>query len=483
MNNIKANTSLEQSLEELPFKPATESLKSVLRKKYLLKVAKWLRGKHEGSILPEEGGSNWESALAIIFFSDLREVYLEHDEEKDFCDKIPGVCAEVVRHLLGRKTVLSPSYVCWDKVTWDTAVVVRGILKILNSYPDKFGDECNEIMDAVTKAMCWLFMRFEHWETEVKYPYGSSDVAQILLTITYLKEHYPIEYQKIQKTYTFKSTTPIDREIFKYLIQVKEVETITIDNIEETIVSWDGDFFQTAETLDSLVTYHKTLDESNPDHKNVMDEIEDICKETFRFIEIRQREDGMWGTHVDTIRTLNAYIKASNIFEERVKLNAEPQLVFKALRWICDEKQCFSDGSFLHTSFLTIFMCDTLLEIHNSWPLAEYPIFRIYDEVFWASPVQTTSERTKRFAAEMDKKRLSDELKIAKDDIEKRHQWVWILSLTLVVFVAFILFSQLLGLVSISVNDLSNLLALASLAGLVYTTIFILIINLKRGKK
>ena len=33
-------------------------------------------------------------------------------------------------------------------------------------------------------------------------------------------------------------------------------------------------------------------------------------------------------------------------------MNIEPeaQIVFKSLRWICDEKQFFNDGSFLHTS-------------------------------------------------------------------------------------------------------------------------------------
>jgi hypothetical protein len=62
---VKIIPSIPKNSDELPFEPFTETLKSIIRKKYIARVYEWLLGKHVGSILAEESNSNWESALSI----------------------------------------------------------------------------------------------------------------------------------------------------------------------------------------------------------------------------------------------------------------------------------------------------------------------------------------------------------------------------------------------------------------------------------
>jgi hypothetical protein len=469
---VKVKPSTPKELDLLPFEPFTETLQSIIRKKYITRVYKWLQGKHDGSILAEESNSNWECALTIMFFIDIHSIFDANNEEKEFCEKVPSLCADVARHLILRKIVVSPQFVCWDRVTWDTAVVVKALLKTLKSYPDKFSDgDKKDILNSVYKAMHWLFMRFEKWETEVKYPFGPADVAQILITTVYLKENFPVEYQKILKEYSFKNKdTHIEEEICRYLIQRKETIKRVIGEIEER-TAWWGDFYQTAETLESLAIYYSASSKSGEQKQALMNEIENTSKEVFRFIEHNQSEDGMWGTHVDTLRTLYVYIKATKLLPF---INSEPHLVFKALRWICDEKQCFDDGSFLHTMFLTIFMCEAFVEVHNSWPLSKFSIAKVYDDVLWESPMRTSPERTRRFVAEMDVQKLSVKLKDTQSKLSTKDKVLFTVSITFITSLVIFFVGILSKLLSINVPDLTNFIALVSLILLIYTTILML---------
>ena len=94
----------------------------------------------------------------------------------------------------------------------------------------------------------------------------------------------------------------------------------------------------------------------------------------------------------------------------------EIHTIFKAFRWMCDEKQIFSDGSFLHTMFLTIFYSLALVEVYRYWQSRDNTIEKIYDDVLWFSPVRTTPERSKRLSTELENINLRENM---KDEIEK----------------------------------------------------------------
>lgn len=417
-------------LGELPFTPFSASLRDVLRKKYIKRVALWLLGKDENSVLAQEGNSVWEAALSIIFLADAGDIFAEAGEEAELRDVIRYKSTVVARWLLSKKIPIGGTeYVCWERVTWDTSVVIRALVTSLRKYHDSFSEaERREIMEVVVKATKWLHYRFSQWETQVKYPFGPADVAQIVITILHLAKEYPDLYKRILKEY-YGDQAQKDwaAEIVEYLLHKKTEKTLTVeiagDGRNEVVVYYWDDFFSTAEVIEALGLFHQHCHTFQPllnEYRPMLYATKEAVIRACTYCE-QEQVDGMWGSHIDTIKVIYSYVKIRRMIPQRASGLDDPLIVpeihttFKALRWMCDEKQIFSDGSFLHTMFLTIFYALALAEIYRSWQPAADPIEKIYDDVVWFSPVRTTPERSKRLAAELRNAQLQDELDRARD--------------------------------------------------------------------
>jgi len=418
-------------LGELPFTPFSATLRDVLRRKYIKKVALWLLGKDENSVLAQQGNSVWEAALTIIFLADATDIFAELGEEPELRDVIRYKSTVVARWLLSKRIVIDGTeHVCWERVTWDTSVVIRALLTSLKKYHDSFSEaEQKEITEAILRATKWLYYRFSQWETQVKYPFGPADVAQIVITILYLAREYPGLYDRILKEYY--GDQPQDdwaAEIVEYLLHKKTEKTQTIEisreERKEVLAYYWDDYFSTAEVIEALGLFHQhchafptLLDR----HKRMLYATKEALIRACTYCE-QEQVDGMWGSHIDTIKVVYSYVKIRRLIPQRTIGLDDPLIVpeihttFKALRWMCDEKQIFSDGSFLHTMFLTIFYALALVEIYRSWPPAADRVEKIYDDVVWFSPVRTTPERSKRLAAELRNAELQEELDAARGE-------------------------------------------------------------------
>lgn len=413
---------------DIPFQPVDEELKSVIRHSYIKPLALWLLGSRPGRILAQESNSNWESAMTVEFFILATDIFRRHKEEEQLCQSLENVCPEVCRWLMSNRIVPSAGFCSWEKVTWDTAVVLKTLLMCLKRFPSNFTEqEKGEIHEIARQAMTWLDYRFKEWEEEVRYPFGPADVAQILITGLYIKKHYPSLFRELKGL-----LEQLHRAIVNYLL-VEAAQTVEIrledGNLEKVI--WWGDYFQTAEVLESLVLYYGDLENSNEEEeKGFKIRVEKAILDACKYIE-RTQQDGMWGTHVDTIRILYTYIRVSTLFP---KVSCQPHLAFKALRWICDEKQRLADGSFLHTMFLTIFMAPALVAVHNDWSLASRPIVQVYDAALWASPAQSSVDRIRRFEAETRISTLQNTLDTLKSRLSSRGKLLVSLALTVFAF-------------------------------------------------
>ena len=400
-------------IEQLPFSPFDLTLKEVLKKNQIRKVALWLLGKDENSILAQYSNSLWESSLSIIFLINYVAILDEH-EEPDLKNKIKSKSKAVARWLKDKKTESHDhKYIHWEGVTWDTCVVIRALGKALKEFPDEFSEhEKTEIKKCISKGASWLYYRFSKWETEVKYPFGPADVAQIISTLIIIRSDFPEIYSNILSE-SGKKKCEIEVEIVRYLLHIKTEKTLTIpitsDEDEEVVTYWWDDFFSTAEVVEALAVFYKYY-ESDLELKNLDKKILSLTKHALvkacAYFEQGQ-VDGMWGSHIDTIKVIYAYVRIRNLIPQSNSFSKEPLIIpeihttFKALRWMCDEKQIFSDGSFLHTMFLTVFYAHALLEVYNGWEPANLIIKQLYDDVIWFSPVRTTPERSKRLAAEL----------------------------------------------------------------------------------
>src|SRR6266496_3664519 len=131
-------------MEELPFTPYSATLRDILRKKYIKPVSEWLLSNDDQSVLAQKAGSAWESALTIISLAEASNIFEACNEEVELRKRIRDKSALVALWLLQKKCHDNKSgktYLCWERVTWDTAVVIRALLVALARYKGSFSDE------------------------------------------------------------------------------------------------------------------------------------------------------------------------------------------------------------------------------------------------------------------------------------------------------------------------------------------------------
>lgn len=379
-----------------------ETLQEILLNEYMKKTAKWILGKSKGKLHAYYGNSHWEAALSIDFLSSIFELLDKND--KKLRDNIHFTIHHGIRWLLSEKEVTNAELIHWDGVTWDTSVVVRTILREAMRRKKAFSPkELDEIRDSSVMSLVWLFKRFYGWEKEVKYPFGDADVAQILITVLFTKENYPkILSKAVKKANEILNQRKNEDDFLEDIVIFLTSRKGTYQNSENTCF-WE-DFFQTAEVLEALtLTYVNFIKSNKKPKKTTIQYLRQIIYETLHTFESTQSR-GMWGAHADTCRVLFSYVKCSKL----AGINPEPQIVFKSLRWLCDEKQTFKDGSFLHTSFITVFYALVLMEVYENWPRATKNTLEMYDDVIWFMEASSSAERGKRLLVEKEYHELLD---------------------------------------------------------------------------
>ncbi len=401
---------------EIPFTPSNIALRELLKEKYITKVSTWLLGKDEMSILAQVSDSAWESALTVITLSEVSKILDETNDEQNLKNEISRKSILVGDWLLSKK-ITDNNFSHWEGVTWDTAVIIHALLIIVSEYKDQLSEsKIKEIESVVGRGCKWLYYRFRQWDSDVKYPFGVADVAKLIVTFTKLHEVNKELYAELKIEYKNEIDESDDGcwlpTIVEHLLHSRSKEASVVDNdgeVEEVLTYWWDDYFTTAEVIEGLAVYyhfcHKRESLESSD-KKLLDDIRDSLIRSCMYLEKGQK-DGMWGSHIDTIKVIYSYVLIrrlvhSNQYTGGIAL-IEPEIhtVFKALRWMCDEKQRFSDGSFMHTMFLTVFFAAALVEVYRSWVPAQCRIDKIYDDVVWASPVRTTPERIKRLSLEI----------------------------------------------------------------------------------
>lgn len=428
INAFEELINLNPRVDILPFLPASISLKESLRKNHIKRVAIWLLGNQPDSIRAQLSGSPWESAKSVIVLRNIRQIFLENiDEDPEYkiiATRIEQVSCQILvpwlLDLCDEKT--SPdktlNLFSWDDHTWDTSVIIRSLLRCLTDYETStFLTQENKKKIKLTAigGLLWAQLRFNKFLVDkVKYPFGPADVAQILICSVYASNFHPNIYDEIKSKYENFHQEDAMLQMANYFNRIKTKKEFSYihDKIiqEQEITYWWDDYFNTAETIEALGYYynycHSLGLNKKPTHINELAAIEESIVQTCRFYEQTQ-SDGMWGGHVETSRSIKAYVylTASIPF-----LDSEIHTTFKAIRWLCDPQQVFNDGSFLHTMFLTTFYSHALIEIYNSWKPALENIIDIYDDVVWRTPVATTSERSVRLLTSLKNSRLEEEI-------------------------------------------------------------------------
>jgi len=346
-----------------------DTFREQLFENYVTPAAHWFLGeKSHAYLLPQISGSNWECALAL---EGLIEILANPDMSiADRTAEIEAKCIQTVRWLIGQISEPSDSMSNWDGVTWDTAICIRAILKAEKQFADVWSVSDKKKI-AVTRQTStrWLIYSCKHWDIDIRYPAGPPDLAQILHTLSILNAYHPEMIKELEAEAEIGSVNdePTSIRIVRLLLAMRQPASITLSDGEIQTCFW-VDCFNTSEVLEGLTSFLVSIE--GTDDKSLIKikrQIKESIFQGIQYLECNQ-VDGTWGGVADTCGALYGYLRVTTMMTD---LDPKDHLVFQALRWMCDEKQAMADGSFLHTSYVTVFYFMAILEAYRDWELGK----------------------------------------------------------------------------------------------------------------
>jgi len=371
---------------------------------FIVPAANWFLGeKSSAYLLPQISGSHWECALAVeamfsIFDFDATPPNFDSTMARE-------KCVQTIRWLISRAESVGSGRSSWDGVTWDTAICCRLLLKAEKELESSWSahDKTN-IASIRENSVRWLVETAIQWDRDVRYPAGPPDLAQVLHTLSLMSRSHPELLGKIESEIHLENGEGIIDRIARVLLGMEQTQKQQLSDGTIDVSYW-VDCFNTAEVIEGLAAYvdlHK--DQCVESNSGLFQAVRRSLFSALQYIETNQ-VDATWGGVADTCGTLYGYLRVTSMMDG---ISPQNHSVFQALRWMCDEKQALDDGSFLHTSYVTVFFLMALVEAYRSWKLGYKSGPEVYDIALWSSPAQETVERSRRIGLqiELDDKRL-----------------------------------------------------------------------------
>lgn len=388
-----------------PDKPLVESIKN----EYLMNALKWVgdfRDPNSKELLGVKTGSLWGVGYGLRCLIEARNIYLASDAfPGDFDDK----AGSATRFLI-KKASFGRDNCNWEGNIWDTAVICRALLFYTQIYPD-LSRQANTTA-VCRKALRWLSIQVEKWRT-IRYALGIPDLSQILRTFILAQEIMPKEFEAITREIRDESSSDnLLEDLVDEIVHSVELSSQLLDGHSENVAIWDDDVFATADAIISLskcVTSPAFQNNSRIGASTILE----ILEPAIRYLELEQ-VDGKWGIEETTAVALRAYIAGCKALG--AGRTPEPHIVFKAVRYLCDPKTVFSDGSIAHEMEPTVYMILALIEVLNNWQLPDglcdkKPTIELYDYIIWSTPTRSTHERVLRMQAQTEADQLRDKNK------------------------------------------------------------------------
>lgn len=357
---------------------------------YILPAASWfMRDPSSAYLLPQASGSAWECSLAIEYLLSISRAGLFDSALQPTVDTRTVATARWMMQQLRTDGVAGRH---WDGAPWDTAVVLRAVLHTWDAYASSFSAaEVVAIESAVKDVILWLGMRVSGWGAETRYWGGPPDLAQVLYTLIDVSERDPSIIRAIESKLGYPAEKSLIDDAARMLLSMVETGLRLAPDDSQVKVSFWVDAFNSSEVIDALSKY-VDFRESRLGWAKVS--YEGAAKkhiiQCIRFIECTQSQ-GSWGGVADTCGTLYGYMA---VMRRMKRSDHQDHVIFKGLRWMCDVNQSFDDGSFVHSTYVTVFYALALWEIYSGWPLAGRPGSEVYDVSLWKMPNVVSSERS-----------------------------------------------------------------------------------------
>lgn len=377
-----------------------EPFRQMLASEYLLPVAGWLLGEEtEPHLLPKVAGSCWECSLAIEFLCYLRDSELADPALRARIDR---KVAETSRWLMSQAIDMQDGRRSWEGTHWDTAVCVRALVVARGSGAESFTPvDLAQLDTTIEDASRWLVDRVESWNTENRHVITPADLAQTLLTLTLIAKVDKSVLRRIASGRSARPLQPLEDAARLLVASAEPVATVPGTTNESEMFFW-ADVLNSSEVIDALSEFTEFVSRLKKPERTLDSEFLSLIDQRVfgcvRYLELNQYE-GEWSGVGGTCGTLYGYLRVVSRYE---RMNHHDLVVFKAVRWMCDERQSLADGSFLHTTFITVFYALALWETYRSWPLAHTSTVNVYDVSIWLEPNLISNERSRRLELELE---------------------------------------------------------------------------------
>lgn len=374
---------------------------------YIIPVAHWFLHDSEqaGYLLPQYSGSIWECSLSIDFLHKLYDKLLIGDELRELIKvKVINTTRWLIKELRVEEDVDGLS---WDSAPWDTAVALRSVISCMDKFQREFTeDERKKFEQVAISVSKWLLIQNKNWKAPEGYlTADTTDLAVTLSVLIMVWKKFPYEYQELENKLSQKeSIDAAARMLIQCVDQFEDNSDINLDN-------W-GSCFNIGEVICGLSSY-VMWDEGKEEIKGKANK---LILAGLKRIELEQNNGGITNNNVaDSCGITWCYLvasKAVGVFEH------DDTMIFRTLCWMCDSNKVMKDGSFLHTSYATVFYALSLIEIYETWELGKKSTNEVYHVIVWTNPNSEIIERAKRLDMEQDIRKIQAET----DRFEKRVQ-------------------------------------------------------------
>lgn len=382
-------------MDLLPFLPSDRSLKESIGLNFIVPASRWLMLGDAQSVLATLGNSSWEAAFSVIFLLDTKALLASESWAEKVADRgelmaqIDAKVLATVDWLLQQVQIDASqgesqvSAANWDGLTWDTSVVLRAILRVIDHYDQGELRFSKDIERVFSSALTWLIKEFYEW-LDTPFTVGPQDVAEILILVTNLARTSPPLYQSIVGNSDWQGREEdLSWDIAELLIKTRTEARefpIAAGTDEQTFALWWDEFFGTAEVLEALAEFYKlhidAVQDLTRNKRLLFDAIEKTLETAILYFNYTQK-GGTWGSAVtDTARVAATYMELTSLLPSQ---SPNAFIALKSLRWLCARTQVMKDGSFLHSLFLTLYYGIALMAFYRNWNLADGSVLEAYD--------------------------------------------------------------------------------------------------------
>lgn len=387
-----------------------------LAENYILPVAQWLLGPPElDCVLAQVAGSNWECALTLEFFARLQDSEISSADLVISAgrEKLGSTLTWMLNQLEFSRDRTTAS---WDGNMWDTAVCAQAIAnaaKADGGWGVLDGKDGSAGLSLAAVAR-WLCESFSGWGEVVRYVDEPADLAQALKAMILI--HDSSLCSTLPKAERKRLRALLVGNIDALVSALLAHQAYTVQTLDDG--SAEGGFWvdamHTSEVVDSFAAYlrfRRGLSQNAQGEASVTpDDVRAAITRGMMHLEVTQRR-GSWGGGEMTCGTLFWYletVRSLQHLDHEVDV-AVDHVVFRGIRWMCDPDQALSDGSFLHTTYVTVFYSLAIIEAYTTWDAGKKTTMQVYDLSLWDAIAINTSERGRRFQLEWQVRELEAE--------------------------------------------------------------------------